>query len=207
MLAELSASVVMSDGTERDPRRDGDVRADAVRCEREGDRCAGDADVPRRQRMPARSSGRDDQHGGGERPVDPNAAAIPVAAVTRSAIESPTQPAIRRPLRGHGRARGRHRAHARTSFPAGSRARHAIAAAAALTRRSTAIGQRGSTPLADANASTTASHIARTALSEPAIPPTVQSRPSLWRTREKRAKRTAVPIRAGASAFTIEPVQ
>ena len=82
-----------------------------------------------------------------------------------------------------------------------------MAAATKPARRSTAIGQRGSTPLADASASTTASHIARTALSEPAIPPTVQSRPSLWSVREKRANRTAVPIRAGASAFTIEPVQ
>ena len=61
--------------------------------------------------------------------------------------------------------------------------------------------------LAEPSASTTASHIARTALSEPAIPPTVQSRPSLWSVREKSPKRTAVPIRAGASAFTIEPVQ
>ena len=39
------------------------------------------------------------------------------------------------------------------------------------------------------------------------MPPTVQSRPSLWSVREKSANRTAVPILAGASAFTIEPVQ
>ena len=39
------------------------------------------------------------------------------------------------------------------------------------------------------------------------MPPTVQSRPSFGSVRAKRAKRTAVPIRAGASAFTTEPVQ
>ena len=42
---------------------------------------------------------------------------------------------------------------------------------------------------------------------EVAIPPTVQSRPSFGSVREKRAKRTAVPILAGAIAFTTEPVQ
>ena len=47
----------------------------------------------------------------------------------------------------------------------------------------------------------------RTAPSEVAIPPVVQSRPSFGSVREKSAKRTAVPIRAGATAFTSDPVQ
>ena len=138
----------------------------------------------------------------------PKAAAIAAAAVTRSAIESPTQPAICAAALGQ-RPRTRKTSRQWPNFVPGreSRARHAIAAATTPASSRTAIGQRGSTPPAEARASTTASHIARTALSEPAIPPTVQSRPSLWSVREKSPKRTAVPIRAGASAFTIEPVQ
>jgi hypothetical protein len=138
----------------------------------------------------------------------PKAAAIPVAAAIRSAIDAPTQPAIWAAARGQ-RPRTRKTSNACPNFVPGreSRARQAIAAATATPRSRTAIGQRGSTPLADASASTTASQSARTALSEPAIPPTVQSRPSLWSTRDMRPNRTAVPIRAGARALTIEPVQ
>ncbi len=138
----------------------------------------------------------------------PNAAAIPVAAVTRRAIASPTQPTIVAAARGQ-RPRTRKTSSAWPNLVPGreSRARQAITAAMPAASSSTAIGHRGSTPPAEPSASTTASQTARTALSDAAIPPTVQSRPSLWSTREKSAKRTAVPTRAGASAFTIEPVQ
>ncbi len=159
-------------------------------------------------RIPARSSAGMISTAAARGRSIPKAAAMPVAAATRSAIESPTQPAICAAARGQ-RPRTRKTSRAWPNFVPGreSRARHAMTAATPAASNSRAIGQRGSTPLADAIASTTASHAARTALSDPAIPPTVQILPSLWSTREKRANRTAVPIRAGASAFTIEPVQ
>jgi hypothetical protein len=69
------------------------------------------------------------------------------------------------------------------------------------------MGQRGSWPIAEPSASTSASQSRRMAPSEVATPPVVQIRPSLGRTREKRAKRMALPSRAGATALTSDPVQ
>ena len=132
-------------------RRDGDVRADAVRREREGDGCAGDADVPRRQRQDAREVERGMiSTAAASGWSTPKAAAIPVAAVTQ-AIESPTC-SLRsgRPPAGSGRARERRRAHARTSFPAASRARATRWAAAAPREgapRSASAAHRSPTPM------------------------------------------------------------
>ena len=197
------------DRAERDPGRDGHVRADTVRGQRERDGGARDTDVPRRQRQDSGEiERRDDQHRGGEGLLDPERGCD---RGRREDAQSHREPDPAGDLRRGARAAAENaedveRVAERRARPRVTRAPRDTAATAAASK-SAAIGQRGSTPLADASASTIASQTARTALSEPAIPPTVQSRPSLWRTRDISAKRTAVPIRAGASAFTIEPVQ
>ena len=178
--------------------------------ERERDGGARDADVARGEGQDAGEiERRNDEERREERLVDPERGCdrrwLQQGA---SAIASPTQPVICAAARGQ---RPRTRKTSRTwayLLPGRvERARQATIAATRTPSSRSAIGQRGSAPLSEPSVSTSASHSARTAPMEVAIPPTVQSRPSFGSVREKRAKRTAVPILAGANAFTTEPVQ